>query len=226
MSTHPLDNPIWSSLDSRHAGIAIGRGGVLRYPRDVAPFIGVPEAHAAVDADTLASLVAAGDTVYLLGTPPALPAGWLLKHEAMLAQMICPARVASVDHSGVIELGDAHRDDVLALTALVYPHYFRPRTMALGRYFGLYVDGRLAAMIGERMGMPGHREISAVCSHPDFAGQGHARLLLAFLGNDLHARGDLPFLHVSQQNLRAVRLYEQNGFHLRREIAFWSLRRG
>jgi ribosomal protein S18 acetylase RimI-like enzyme len=35
----------------------------------------------------------------------------------------------------------------------------------------------------------------------------------------------MPFLHVSQDNTRALRLYERNGYRLRRTIGFWSLRR-
>lgn len=139
--------------------------------------------------------------------------------------MICPARIDAVDGPDIIELSEIHRVDVLALTTLVYPHYFRPRTMALGRYFGIYQDGRLSAMIGERMGMDDHQEISAVCTHPDFNGRGHARQLLAWLSNDNHDRGRLPFLHVSKDNLRAKRLYEQNGYLDRCEIPFWSLQR-
>ena len=139
--------------------------------------------------------------------------------------MICPARVAELDGPAMIELFDVHRADVLALTALVYPHYFRPHTMALGRYFGIYQDDRLAAMIGERMGMDGHQEISAVCTHSDFNGRGYARRLLAWLSNDNLERGRTPFLHVSQDNHRAKRLYEQNGYRARCEMPFWSLRR-
>jgi len=47
--------------------------------------------------------------------------------------------------------------------------------MELGRYFGVIENGRLAAMAGERMGMPGFREVSAVCTHPDFLGRGLAQ---------------------------------------------------
>ena len=93
------------------------------------------------------------------------------------------------------------------------------------RYFGIYRDGRLAAMIGERMGMEEYTEISAICTHPDSNGHGYARRLLAWLSNDNLRQGRIPFLHVSQQNQRAMQLYERNGYHVRREIAFWSLRR-
>jgi ribosomal protein S18 acetylase RimI-like enzyme len=223
MNTHPLDNPIWASLTSRHCGLAEGRGEVLRYPALVAPFLG--SARADVDAAALQSLVAAGESVYLLGPGLQPPVGWKLDNLGLLAQMVCPGPVADAGSPGIIELSDVHRADVLALTALVYPHYFRPQTMALGRYFGIYVDGRLAAMIGERMGTLQHREISAVCTHPDFNSRGYARTLLAWLCNDLIAGGLQPFLHVSPKNERALGLYQRNGFHIRREIAFWSLQR-
>jgi predicted GNAT family acetyltransferase len=114
---------------------------------------------------------------------------------------------------------------VLALTALVYPHYFRQRTTDLGRYFGIFEGDRLAAMVGERMAPSGFRELSALCTHPDFAGRGLARRLLAFLSNDNLRGGEIPFLHVSPGNERAKRLYDQSGYRTRSEIAFWSLRR-
>jgi GNAT superfamily N-acetyltransferase len=224
MTTHPLDNPLWEALTSRHAAVARRQGEVVRYPAEVAPFLAVPadgvDARAALE-----SLVAAGESVYLLGRAPAVPDGWRLQGPTWLAQMICLAPVAEAGGPAIITLTEAHRADVLALTAQVYPHYFRPRTMDLGRYFGIYQDGRLAAMIGERMGTDDCQEISAICTHPDFHGRGYARHLLSWLSNDVLARGCTPFLHVSQDNHRAIRLYRQNGYRDRREIAFWSLRR-
>jgi len=80
-------------------------------------------------------------------------------------------------------------------------------------------------MIGERLGMDDFQEVSAVCTHPDFNGHGYARRLLVWLSNDLLERGRRPFLHVSQDNQRAIGLYDRNGYVLRREIPFWSLRR-
>ena len=225
MTDPELDNPFWSSLASRHRDVALRVGDVVRFRPEHAPFLGIADAEVDVD-DALESLVAPGESVYLLGVAPRrIPDGWRLEALAELAQMVCPARVQSVDGEAVRPLSEPHRNDVLALTALVYPHYFRPRTMELGRYFGIYRDRRLAAMIGERLGTDRQQEISAVCNHPDFLGQGHARRLLTWLSNDVLDRGRLPFLHVSRDNARAVRLYEQNGYRLRRTIPFWSLRR-
>lgn len=218
-----LDNPFWASLCSRHRDLARCMGDVARYPAEYAPFLGV--ANAGVDAAAaLATLVEAGETTLLLGVAPRLPDdGWRLVSEGPLAQMICSAPIPAIEGPPVIELNDAHRADALALTALVYPHYFRPRTMELGRYFGIYRDGRLAAMIGERLGMEAYQEISAVCTHPDFTGHGYARRLVALLSNDNLERGRTPFLHVSHANHRALQLYERIGYRHRRDIDFWSL---
>jgi predicted GNAT family acetyltransferase len=43
------------------------------------------------------------------------------------------------------------------------------------------------------------------------------------LSNDVLERRRTPFLHVSKDNLRVIRLYAQNGYRDRREIPFWSL---
>ena len=219
-----LDNPFWSSLRSRHRDIARVAGEAARFPAEFAPFLGV--GHAGVDVDeALEALVAPGESVYLLGVAPRVPAGWRLDAFADLAQMVCTSPIDLVDGPDIIALSEAHRDDVLALTALVYPHYFRPRTMDLGRYFGIYQDGRLAAMIGERLGTDAFQEMSAICTHPDFNGRGYARRLTAMLSNDTLQRGRTPYLHVSHENLRAKQLYEQLGYRHRRDIPFSSLQR-
>ena len=224
MDLSELDNPFWSSLRSRHREIAQRVGEVARYPPAFAPFLGVASADADVT-DAIASLVEPDESVYVLGVVPRLPRAWQLEAFRPLAQMICTAPIPVIDGPEVIALSQAHRADVLALTALVYPHYFRERTMDMGRYFGIYQDGRLAAMAGERLGMDALQEISAVCTHPDFNGRGYARRLTALLSNDNLERGRTPFLHVSYENPRALRLYAQIGYIHRPDIGFWSLRR-
>lgn len=220
-----LDNPFWSALCSRHAGIAHRVGEAARYPAEFAPFLGV--AHAGADVrDALDALVVAHESVYLLGVAPRVPDGWRLEGFRDLAQMIRNEPLAVEDGPDIVPLSLAHREDVLALTARVYPHYFRPRTMEMGRYFGIYVDGQLAAMAGERLGTEAFQEVSAICTHPDFNGRGYARRITAMLTNDILAQGRTPYLHVSHENPRAKSLYERMGYRLRRDIPFWSLRSG
>jgi ribosomal protein S18 acetylase RimI-like enzyme len=219
-----LDNPFFASLISRHRPIALVNGAVARYPASYAPFLGVESADT-VASDPIDALLAPDESVYLLGVVPDLPARWHLEAFRPLAQMVCDQPLPVPEGPQVIALDQTHRADVLALTALVYPHYFRERTMEMGRYFGIYQQGRLAAIIGERLGMDDAQEVSAVCTHPDFNGRGYARRLLALLTNDILAQGRLAFLHVSHENPRAKHLYEQMGYRVRRDIGFWSLRR-
>lgn len=217
------DNPFWSSLRSIHRDLAIHASDAARYPPEFAPFLGV--ASAEVDADeAIAPLLAPQETVLLLGVLPKLSDAWRLETFRPLAQMIRTEPLDVPEGPEIVGLGEAHRSDVLALTALVYPHYFRPHTMKLGRYFGIYKDGRLAAMIGERLGTETHTEMSAICTHPDFTDRGYARRLTAFLTNDALARERTPFLHVSHENPHARSLYERIGYCLRRDIPFWALR--
>ena len=231
VTAHPLDNPFWTALTDLHGELALRAGDVRRYPADIAPFLGIP--HGEVDAESaLDALLPAGDTALMLGVAPSrLSARWQLEPLEMLAQMQSDAPMPVIDGPDIVPLVDAAQQaDVLALTALVYPHYFRPRTMALGRYFGIYLqDGeggsRLAAMIGERLGAHGSRELSAICTHPDFSGRGLARRLTAWLNNRLLDEGQQPFLHVSHRNVRAKSLYEAMGFTTRRDLPFWALRR-
>lgn len=215
-----LDNPFWNSLRTRHREIALAGDGWLRYPPAYAPFLGV--ADAGVD---VAGALQPGESAYLLGVVPAVPPGWTLAAHRALAQMVREAPLDVPAGPDILALGPADRADVLALTALVYPYYFRERTMEMGRYHGIRIDGRLAAIIGERLGTDGTQEMSAICTHPDFLGRGYARRLTAWLTNQTLAEGRLPFLHVSHENARAKALYEQLGYRTRVDIPFWSLQR-
>lgn len=214
-----LDNPIWSSLTTTHARFAVAHGEALRFPPEVAPFIGAERGLDPAVLDTLVSTPS-----FLLGPAIEVPAPFVVEYLGTIVQMVCERPLEVPDGPPIDLLGDAHRD-VLELAALVYPHYFRSRTQELGRYHGIVGPTGLDAMIGERMAMTGLREISAVCTHPRAIGRGLARRLLAHASNAIFAEGETPFLHVSGANTRALQLYEQNGYRKRIDIAFWSLRR-
>lgn len=163
--------------------------------------------------------------------PAALSSRWRLDPPELLAQMTCDAALPVQEGPPILPLqGAGQQADAHGLTALVYPHYFRARTMALGRYFGIYLPDatgrtRLAAMIGERLGGAGYREQSAICTHPEFTGLGLARRLTAWLANRLQDEGLQPLLHVSHGNLRARALYQGMGFRTRRDLPLWRIGR-
>src|SRR5688572_23196368 len=113
MSGHVLDNPIWEALRSRHRDIALAHAVVARYPAQIAPFLGVPREGVDVG-EALAELIEPGESTLLLDRMPQVPPGFEAKKLAMLAQMVCPRPVEPVPGPEIIELGEAHREDVLA----------------------------------------------------------------------------------------------------------------
>ena len=130
MDTHPLDNPAYGSLAHRHRALAQAAGEVLRYPPGIAPFLGVPR-DGLDDPEALAALVPEGDTVLVIGPHPAVPAGFVLEPQFTLVQMDCPSPLAETPGPEIVELGPERHAQLLELVALVYPHYFRPRAMAI-----------------------------------------------------------------------------------------------
>jgi len=240
---NPLDNPVWSSLTNAHARFARRTMLAARYPAEVAPFVAI-DGNAidgdAIDRDAigadavglsaeasaqLGQLVDPGEPVLFVGPAPPLSRGWRIEPMVHIAQMVCDRRIAAIDGPRVIALTSEHTADVLDLTARVYPHYFRPRTVELGRYFGIYDGGKLAAMAGERMRFEGHVELSAICTDPAYLGLGYAQRLVAMLTNDILDGGRVPFLHVSHANARAKGLYEHMGYRFRGDIPLLAVTR-
>ncbi|TDO44686.1 FR47-like protein [Kribbella sp. VKM Ac-2527] len=206
-----LLNPAYHALTGPHADLAEARGRVRKYPVDVAPFLGLPDAPTPQDWADAAELVGAGHTVALMR--PELPVPDVFKVEADfdLLQYAAPPSFGVVDPE-VNVLGADDVPDMLALVALTDPGPFRARTIALGTYLGLRRDGELIAMAGERMHPTGYVEISAVCTHPDHRGQGLATRLLRAVAAGIEHTGAQPFLHTGGTNTTAIRLYESLGF--------------
>lgn len=215
MTQNRLDNPIWAALNSAQAHLALGSGVAKRFPHDVAPFFAVAEEGLPLAEADLEPL---REDIYFLGVIPTVPPGWQMVPLSPVLQMVYTGGpIAAPDSAGIVRLA---ADDVAMqeLTALAFPGYFRARTGILGKYFGIHDAGRLVSMSGERMDLGDLREISAVCTHPDWTGRGHARLLVRHVMYGMQQEGVRPFLHVGSANARARGLYESLGFSATREL--------
>jgi ribosomal protein S18 acetylase RimI-like enzyme len=220
----PLDNPVYSALETDHAHFAIGNGSAKRYPAEVAGFAGLRDVSPGAFAD-LEALVEPGETVALVTAAPVkLPDGWARVRGRLIEQMVGECPPAPAGGPAPLELAADDVPEMLALAELTQPGPFGPRTLELGRYIGIRVDGRLAAMAGERMRPAGATEISAVCTHPDFTGRGYARALMTPLMADAFAAGRRPILHVKTEN-GAKRLYERLGFTVRHAMSLTLISR-
>lgn len=224
---HPLDNVIWHALTTRQAQFAEGSANARRFIREVSPLSGFAEPSAEHYA-ALAELVGDGaTTAVFLDQPFTQQQGWEFVVGAPLVQMVCdkPVPFAASNGHAILELGSSESPEMLELTALTKPGPFGTRTHELGAYLGIRDGGRLAAMAGERLKVSGFTEISAVCTHPEHTGKSYARLLMSKIMDRIRARGETPFLHVRQDNTRAIAVYESLGFQTRKLLHFAVLRR-
>jgi len=208
-----LDSPAAHALAGADARFALRRGGAARYRTDVSPFAATPAPGDDAAWRDLASLVPAGDAVGL--ADPALPDGWHAIGVYRVLQLVDASVEAAAD--GVVPLGEADVPEMLELVELTRPGPFAARTIELGGYVGVRVDGRLVAMAGERVHPAGWAEVSAVCTHPEHRGHGYAARVVRAVVDGVRARGDSAFLHVEAGNAGALRLYEALGFTVRRE---------
>jgi ribosomal protein S18 acetylase RimI-like enzyme len=221
--SHVLDKPIWSALVTRQAGFAQGGHLARRFPADVSPFVaGLDGSDAARVA--MAELIPGRDDISLLEVdPPAAPEG-VEETRKLCLQMVWERFEAEDSTADIRPLGDADAADMLELATLTKPGPFRTRTHTMGRFVGVRENGRLIAMAGERLHVPGFHEITAVCTHPDVRGRGLGAALMRVVGARMMQEGDQPFLHSYASNEVAVELYRRLGFTVRAEVihAVWK----
>lgn len=215
-----LENPIWAALNSAQQHFSIPAGAARRYPADVAPFCAVAEEGVPLGADDLAGI--ADGSYYFLGAMPALPDGWSLQPLSGVLQMVYeggPVAPASAEALSAIRVLAADDPAMVELTNVAFPGYFRSRTGEMGKYAGIHEEGgRLIALSGERMDLGHLREVSAVCTHPEFTGRGYARRLVEYIMHGMQQQGARPMLHVGAANARAQALYRSMGYVATREL--------
>ena len=220
-----LDRPPWSALTMTHSRFALGDALARRYRPDVAPMAALRE-DSPECLQALQGLMKPGDIVGLFSAEPVAASGNLdlIAHKG-LEQMI-------YEGGEPPPAGDEYEtltpDDVagmMQLAKLTQPGPFAVRTIELGSYVGVRSGGQLDAMAGERMRFDGFTEISAVCTHPDHRGRGHASALVRALMRNILDRGETPFLHIFSDNTRAGALYRQLGFLRRRSLTVTILKR-
>jgi len=223
---HPLDNVIWQALTTRQAAFAECHEQARRFPREVTGLGAFREPNDEGYACLAALLGPHGAVGIFLDEPYHPRPGWEYAGGAGLLQMI-HADAASLPDSSFtfVQLGDDDSPEMQELAALTKPGPFGCRTHELGTYLGIRCEGKLIAMAGERLKVPGHTEVSAVCTHPDHLGKGYAGSLMSELIRRIHARGETPFLHSRADNARAIELYQRLGFRERKRGHYAVLRR-
>lgn len=225
-----FDNPIWSALTTEQRGLALGTQLARRFPPEIGPLSGLVEQTDAAYDDLHRLTGTGGIAVLFLEDPPVLRQGWSLVRDGLMSQMIWSGEHAGASAAPVgpnIAIRRLTQEDVPAMVELAHrtePGPFQQRTHELGVFFGIFEDGRLLAMTGQRLHLPGFVEISAVCTHPDARGRGYARILIAEVIAHVVSQGETPFLHVFAHNAQAIRVYQAMGFAWRRSLHLAALK--
>jgi ribosomal protein S18 acetylase RimI-like enzyme len=218
-------NPVWHALTTKHHHLAVSGGDACRYPAEVVPFAAVA-APTAVALQQLHSLLVPGEFLWLIGgNYPHVPE---LRFEETLEclQMILPEEIVPPDPTiEIASLSDANAAEMVALTDLAFPGFFRRRTCEMGSYYGVRSDSELIAMGGERLMLEGYSEISGVCTHPVHRGKGLAASLIWRLVRDHRRDGLVSWLHVAAANRRALDLYLRLGFEVVRTVTLQRISR-
>jgi len=235
-------NPPLDSLSSAFAHLALRRGLALKFPREITPFAALLENSPAALAD-LHALLEPSESTFVISFSPIpnpLPTGLTVTGPYSVAQYEFPpdAPLPPLTPNLPIEpLTCAHAPQMVALTDVAFPGFFRSRTCEMGPYFGIRDSacgsennpGNLVAMSGERMNICTHtadfREISGVCTHPGHRGRGYAAALLARILHNHRAAGFRSYLHTGADNLTAIALYQRLGFLSRGQFPLYSIRR-
>jgi len=138
--------------------------------------------------------------------------------------MVLPEEVAPPTPAlGIVPLSSNNASEMVALTDLAFPGFFRSRTCEMGSDYGVRSEGELIAMGGERITLDGYPEISGICTHPAHRGRGPAASLIWHLARNHRREGLVSWLHVSAENHHAIELYLRLGFTLARKVKLHRL---
>ncbi|MFZ5727561.1 MAG: GNAT family N-acetyltransferase [Pseudomonadota bacterium] len=219
-SPHPLDRPVWSMLTGRQAHLAEGDARALRIDRDYGVFGVAADTGAGAQAALAALVPADGELWIVEGDPWPVPPGVREVKRAVLAQMVAdgPPPPPRDGEPPIVALRDTDAPEMAALADHARPGPWGPATHRYGPFFGVRENGRLLAMAGQRMLMPGMAEVSGVATWADCRGRGLARALIGHVMREMVARGETPFLHSYADNAGAIALYESLGFRIRRQV--------
>lgn len=216
---HPLDYPAWNALISGNKNLSLGNEHVKYFHEEVGPFVGLSE-QTDNEFEYLYHIISPKRTmVIIIAKELEIPKPWTFKEHIDALQMVHTKDVSPVHAAAeIIPLQLKDVPQMLDLTALTHPGPFLQRTIEFGNYEGIFDDGELVSMAGERMHPGKYVEVSAVCTHPDHLCKGYAGQLIQSQVRKIKANSDIPFLHVRSDKENAIRLYKSLGFEVRKQM--------
>ncbi len=216
---HPLDHPAWTALTTHQSAIALVEGMARRFPPEMAVHgaLALPLPQAWESMSRLTRVPVGIFSAAPLSPPP----GWTVTRHVELIQMVHEddAIMKPDPAIAIAELTEADTPEMSVLYEATRPaRKMCPRIQKLGIFLGIRSEGKLVAMAGLRMHLPGYREITTVGTLPGYERRGFASALVAALVERIRARGERPFLTVRTDNAGAIAIYQRLGFRERTRL--------
>lgn len=223
---HILDNPCWNALNSGNKNLAEGNKQVRFFSPEVSPFVGLPEWNS-YGFDQLYQVIPSQRRIaFMAAGEVEIPGEWEVVDYLKAFQMVhtnpAPGLTAS---SEIVHLQNKDIPQMIALTDMTHPGPFFKRTIEFGNYEGIFKSNELVSMAGQRLHPGKYVEISAVCTNPAHKGKGYATQLIISQIHQVRLASAIPFLHVKDDNLQAVKLYKSLGFEVRKQMHIYSIRK-
>jgi len=225
----PLDNAVWTALTTKQAQHVQSSALARRFPPEMT-VLGALADNTAMAFDSLAQLIQRDAVTLYFTSPPQIPTGWEIVRAVELHQMVqeteAPPSASNFAAPDVIELTPADVPEMSVLYTATRPgRTLCSRIQKLGQFLGIREDGKLVAMGGLRLHLPGYRDITTVATLPSHEGRGYATAIVRALIERIRSRGDRPFLTVRSDNTRAVDIYHRLGFKERTLLYSRTIRR-
>lgn len=224
LMNHPLDNPAWNALLSGNKHFSKGNEQIKFFDSEVAPFVGFAD-YSPDKSNLLYHLIPGQRTLAIISPKEiAISNQWIITEHMKVLQMV-HNRAALPATAGVnlIPLKKQHVPAMIALTGMTHPGPFLERTIEFGNYYGIFNKNKLVAMAGQRLHVNEYIEISAVCTHPDYLGKGYASKLITDQIQRIKSAANIPFLHVKDDNAKAITLYQKLGFEARQQLDIYII---
>jgi ribosomal protein S18 acetylase RimI-like enzyme len=221
-----LYNPVYNALCTGDLHLSLGSDKVKYFNEAVSPFAGFHEDYVSGFSDLYDFLPVGRKIIYATPVSITTPKGWQLIHRIPGLQFVFDNKLIPKNELlKPIALQEEHVEQMMQLAKLTKPGPFGPRTIDFGYYYGIFEGGKLVAMTGQRLHVAQFTEISAVCTHPDHLGKGYAAALVQHQVALILSQEGTPFLHVRDDNERAISLYKRLGFTISRPMNFYFLKR-
>ena len=222
---HILHNPVFNALCSGDKPLSLGTDAVKFFDEQVSPFVGFDDNYTKRFNDLHELFPQVRKILYANPVTITTPKGWQVLVEIKGLQFVYEGGVIKNEFANVQPLSKMHIDEMVDLATLTKPGPFGKRTIDFGYYHGIFENEKLVAMTGQRLHPKNYTEISAVCTHPDHTGKGYANALMQHQLQLIQQQGQQPFLHVREDNERAIALYQRLGLTISRPMNFYFMKR-